>query len=123
MEAIVALIVIQQTQPFHQIVWLNVLVMGSVKQPLFQQSIPVTTTQPIVEATLTCAYCQHVGHEFKNFPFVDDKLNRLMREELITFLQLMVLITTATHVGVHVQQTQIQPSLVINPISISQHLG
>jgi len=28
-----------------------------------------------------------------------------------------------THVGVHVQQTQTQPSLVTNPISVSQHLG
>jgi hypothetical protein len=24
--------------------------------------------------TSTCAYCQQVGHEFKDYPFVDDNL-------------------------------------------------
>jgi hypothetical protein len=28
-----------------------------------------------------------------------------------------------THVGLHVQQIQTQPSLVTNPIPVSQHLG
>jgi len=35
----------------------------------------------------------------------------------------MVPSTLATHVGVFIQQTQIQSSLVTNPIPISQHLG
>jgi len=39
-----------------------------------------TTTQPNVATVLTCAYYQQVGHEFKNYPFVDDKLKKLMRE-------------------------------------------
>jgi len=30
--------------------------------------------------TSTCAYCQHVGHEFKDCPFVDDKPKRLTKE-------------------------------------------
>jgi len=51
MEAKVAPIAVQQTQPFHQIVWLSVLVMGTIEQPLIQQSIPVTTTQSIVKTT------------------------------------------------------------------------
>jgi hypothetical protein len=57
-ETIVAPVVVQQTQPFHQIVWLNVLVMKTIERPLVQQSVPITTTQPTIEATLTCAYYQ-----------------------------------------------------------------
>jgi hypothetical protein len=83
-----------------------------------QQNVPVTTTQPTVEAALTCAYCQHVGHEFKNCPFVDDKLKKIDENFFQTSLQLVALSTLATHVGVHVQQIQIQPSLVTNPIMV-----
>ncbi len=35
----------------------------------------------------------------------------------------MVPNTPTTHVGVHVQQIRPRPSLVTNPIPISQHLG
>ncbi len=87
------------------------------KQPLVQQNIPITTTQPTIEVALTCTYCQQVGHDFKNYPFVDDKMKRLMIEELKTSLHPMVLSTPITHVGVLVQQTRPQPNLV------SQHLG
>jgi hypothetical protein len=48
--------------------------MGIVERPPIQQSMPVTTPQPIVEIAITYAYCQQVGHEFKNCPFVNDKL-------------------------------------------------
>jgi hypothetical protein len=78
-EVVVALVAIQQT-PLHQIVWSNVPVMGIIERPLVQQSIPVRTTQPTIEVALTCAYCQQVEDEFKNCPFVDDKLKILMRE-------------------------------------------
>jgi hypothetical protein len=86
--------------------------MGIIEQPFVQLSIPVTTTQPTIEIALTCAYYQQVGHEFKNCPFVDDKLKRLMREELKTSLQPMVPNTPTTHVVEHVQQTHTQPSFV-----------
>jgi hypothetical protein len=79
-EVVVAPIVIQQTQPLHQTAWFNVHVMGIIEQPFVQQSIPITTTHPIIEVALTYAYCQHVGHEFKDCPFVDDKLKRLIRK-------------------------------------------
>jgi hypothetical protein len=79
--------------------------MKTIERPLVQQSVPIITTQPIVEAPLTCAYRQHVGHEFKNCLFVDDKLKKLMRIVFQTSLQLVVLSTLATHVSVHVQQT------------------
>jgi hypothetical protein len=46
-----------------------------------QQKIPITTTQPTIEATLNCAYRQQVGHEFKNHPFANDKLKKVMRKE------------------------------------------
>jgi len=95
--------------------------MGIIEQPFVQLSIPVTTTQPTIEIALTCAYYQQVGHEFKNCPFVDDKLKRLMREELKTSLQPMVPNTPTTHVVEHVQQTHTQPSLVTNRILVSQH--
>jgi hypothetical protein len=36
--------------------------------------MPVTTPQPVVEIAITYAYYQQIGHEFKNYPFVDDKL-------------------------------------------------
>ncbi len=65
----------------------------------------VITTQPTIEATLTCAYCQQVGQEFKNYPFVDDKLKRLMIDEFKTFLQIVVPNTPMTHVGVLILQT------------------
>jgi hypothetical protein len=35
----------------------------------------------------------------------------------------MVPNTPTTHVAVPIQQTQIQPSLIANPISVSQHVG
>ncbi len=79
MEAIAALVAIQQT-PLHQIVWLNVPVMGIIERPLVQWGILVRTTQPTIEIALTCAYCQQVEDEFMNCPFVDEKLKRLMRE-------------------------------------------
>jgi hypothetical protein len=52
-----ALIVAQRTQPLHQLVWPSVPIMRIVERPLVQRSISITTTQPIVEATLTYAYC------------------------------------------------------------------
>jgi hypothetical protein len=60
--------------------------MKTVEWPLVQQSIPITTTQLIVEIALTCAYCQQVGQEFKNYLFVDDKLKKLMKEKFQTSL-------------------------------------
>jgi hypothetical protein len=69
-EVIAALVIVQQTQPFHQTIWPNVLTMGTVEQPFVQWSISITTTQPTIEDALTCAYYQQVGHEFKNCPFV-----------------------------------------------------
>jgi hypothetical protein len=104
MEVVVAHVVVQQ-QPLHRTIWPNVLVVGIVEWPLVQRSTLVTTTQRIVEIALICAYCQQVGHEFKNYPFVDDKLKKLMEKKLITSLHSMVLSTPTTHVGVHVQQT------------------
>jgi hypothetical protein len=80
MEAIMAPIVVQYTQPLHQIVCPSVPIMGTVERPLVQWNILITTTQPTIEVALICAYRQQVGHEFKNYPFVDDKLNRLMKE-------------------------------------------
>jgi hypothetical protein len=56
--------------------------MGTIERPLVQRNIPITTTQPTIETTLTCAYCQQLQHEFKNFPFVDEKFKRLMKEKL-----------------------------------------
>jgi hypothetical protein len=53
---------------------------------------------------------------------VDDKLKILMKE-LKPFLQLVVQSTLTTHVGVSIQQTHIQLSLVTNPILVSQHLS
>jgi hypothetical protein len=67
--------------------------MGIVKQPFVQWNILVTTPQPIVDITLTCAYCQHVRHEFKNCPFVDDKLKWLMRKKIIISLPFVVMST------------------------------
>ncbi len=39
-----------------------------------QQRTLVTTPQPTVEIALTCAYYPQVRREFKDCPFVDDKL-------------------------------------------------
>jgi len=61
-------------------------------------------------------------HEFKNYPFVDDKLKRLMRK-VRTSLQLVVLNTPTTHVGVHVHQIRPQLNFFTNPILINQHLS
>jgi hypothetical protein len=71
---------VQQTQPLDQSVWLCVHVMGTVEWPHVQQSIPIINTQTTIEIASTCAYYQQVGHDFKNCPFVDDKLKRLMSE-------------------------------------------
>jgi len=38
-----------------------------------------------MEVALTCAYCQQVIHEFKNRPFVDDKLNKLIEFLILYF--------------------------------------
>jgi hypothetical protein len=74
MEIVVVFVIVQQTQPFNQTICPSAPIMGTVERPFVQRSISVTNAQPIVEIALTCAYCQHVGHEFKNRPFVDDKL-------------------------------------------------
>jgi hypothetical protein len=58
MEVVMAPIVVQQTQPLHQTIWLDVPIMGIVEQPLVHQNISITTNQPIVAITLTCAYYQ-----------------------------------------------------------------
>jgi hypothetical protein len=68
--------------------------MEIVERPLVQRSILLTNPQPTIKITLTCAYCQHVRHEFKNCPFVDDKLKRLLKE-LKTFLPLVAMNTQA----------------------------
>jgi hypothetical protein len=46
-----------------------------------------------------------------------------MRKELQTYLHVVVSNTPVTHVGVHVQQTQIQSNLVTNPIPVNQHVS
>jgi hypothetical protein len=76
-----------------------------------------------VETTLACANCQQVGHEFKNCPFVDDKLKLLMIKRFKKILQPVILSTPTTHVGVPMQQIQPQLSLVINPTPINRHLN
>jgi hypothetical protein len=38
-ETIMAIVVIQQTQPFHKTFWLNVPIMGIIERPLVQQNI------------------------------------------------------------------------------------
>ncbi len=104
-------------------VLLSILVMGTIEWPLVQWSIPITTPHPTIEITLTCAYCQQVGHEFKNYPFVDDKLKCLLRERLITFLPHVTTSTRVIHVGVPIPQIRSQLVLVIHPTLISQHLN
>jgi hypothetical protein len=75
--------------------------LGIVGPPLVQQSTLVTIPRPTIEIALTCAYCQHVRHEFKNCPFVDDKLNLLMRvKKLKTSLPPIAMNTPTIHVGV-----------------------
>jgi hypothetical protein len=44
MEVVVAYVVVQQTQPFHQHVWQNVPIMRTVERPLVQQNISIKTT-------------------------------------------------------------------------------
>jgi riboflavin transporter FmnP len=46
-----------------------------------------------------------------------------MREEVRTCLQLVVLSTPTTHVGVPMQQIRPQRNFFTNPISINQHLS
>jgi hypothetical protein len=46
-----------------------------------------------------------------------------MRKEFKTFLQLVILNTLVTHVGIPMQQIQPQLGLVTNPTLVSQHLG
>ncbi len=50
-----------------------------IEWPFIQQNILITNAQPNIEIALTCAYCQQVECEFKNCPFVDDKLKWFMR--------------------------------------------
>ncbi len=54
---------------------------------------------------------------------MDDKLKRLIKKEVRTFLQPTIPNTPVTHVGVHVQQIQPQFNLVVNPTLVNQHLG
>jgi hypothetical protein len=48
--------------------------MGTIEQPHVQWSIPILSIHPTIEITSSCACCQQVKHEFKNCPFVEDKL-------------------------------------------------
>jgi hypothetical protein len=83
---VVALVAIQQTQQRHQIVLPNRLVMGIIEWQLVQWNMSITTIQPTIEVAIICVYCQQVGHEFKNYPSMDDKLKKLMRKKFRTSL-------------------------------------
>jgi hypothetical protein len=93
--------------------------MGIIEQPHVQRNILVTNPQPTIEIELTFAYCQHVGHEFKNCPFANDKLKQLMREELKTSLPLAMTNTLAIQVGVPMPQILSQSGLVIHPTMVN----
>jgi len=96
--------------------------MGTIKQPHVQW-IPILSIHPTIEITSSCAYCQQVGHEFKNCRFVEDRLKWLIKKGFITSLQPIVLRTHATHVGLPMQQFWPQLGLVNNSILDNQHLG
>ncbi len=53
---------------------------------------------------------------------MDDKLKRLMKEELGTFLPPTTTSTPIIHVGVPMSQIRSQLGLVIHPTPISQNL-
>jgi hypothetical protein len=93
--------------------------MGTIEWPFVQRNIPVTIPQPIIEITLTCAYCQQVGHKFKNYSFMDDKLKCLLRKELITFLPHAATSTRVIQVGVPMPQIQSHLVLVTHPTPVN----
>jgi hypothetical protein len=57
MEAIIILVVVQQTQPLNENVWLNVPFVGIVEQPLVQWNIPIPSIHPTIEIASSCANC------------------------------------------------------------------
>jgi len=97
--------------------------MGIIERSHVQWSLLVPSIHPVVEIASLCAYCQQVAHDFKDCPFVDDKLKLLMKEELTTSLHPIVPNTLSTHVGVPMQQLWPQPGLVNSSTPISQQLG
>jgi hypothetical protein len=70
------------------------LLWESLNGHLFSKVYQLQPHNPLLKLQ-TYAYCQHVGHEFKNCPFVDDKLKRLSKEEFITSLPPITMNTLA----------------------------
>jgi len=42
------------------------------------------------DGIMTCSYCYQMGHLFNRCPFVDDKLRRLLKEEVMNTHQLVL---------------------------------
>jgi len=97
--------------------------LGNVERPPIQRNISITTPQPIIEIALTCAYYQQVEHEFKNCPFVDDKLETLMKKELKTSLPSTTTSITIIHASVPISQIRSHSGLVSHPTLVNQNLG
>jgi hypothetical protein len=61
---------------------------------------------------MTCSYCQDVGHLFNHYPFIDDKLRQLFKEEVINSHQLVFPTTIIIVPNVSILRTQaMNPSI------------
>lgn len=66
--------------PIHQHAsWPSKPILGHGKRLQVFQNTHVSKGNLGVE-TVTCFFCQHVGCQFKHYPFVDDRLRLLLRD-------------------------------------------
>jgi hypothetical protein len=62
--------------------------------------------------TMTCSYCHQMGHLFNRYPFVDDRLRHLLREEVMNIHQLVLPTTIIVVPNVTILGTQaMNPSI------------
>jgi len=64
------------------------------------------------DGTMTYSYCHQMGHLFNHYPFVDDKLRQLFREEGMNTHQHVLPTTTVVIPNVSILGTQaMNPSI------------
>jgi len=69
---------------------------------------------------VTCSYCYQMGHLFNNYSFIDDRLRRLLREEVMNVHQHVLSTTTIVVPNVFILRTQaMNPSIVHTTILVN----
>jgi hypothetical protein len=72
--------------------------------------------------TMTYSYCYQMGHLFNHYPFVDDRLRQLLKEEMMNTHQHILPTTTTAVPNVSILGTEdMNPSICQTIVPINYH--